>query len=62
MKRNRRAGVEDRWTKAIRDEHGNKRTEQSPMVREAVGGRGMSMQTVENTLKDSGARLTRRRG
>ena len=23
MKRNRRAGVEDRWTKTIRDEHGN---------------------------------------
>jgi len=26
MKRNRRAGVEDRWTKTIRDEHGNART------------------------------------
>src|ERR1700758_3956771 len=23
MKRNRRAGVEDRWTKTLRDEHGN---------------------------------------
>ena len=23
MKRNRRAGVEDRWTKTVRDEHGN---------------------------------------
>lgn len=26
MKRNRRAGVEDRWTKTIRDEHGNTRS------------------------------------
>jgi hypothetical protein len=26
MKRNRRAGFEDRWTKTIRDEQGNKRT------------------------------------
>jgi len=25
MKRNRRAGVEDRWTKTIRDEHGNEK-------------------------------------
>jgi integrase len=25
MKRNRRAGVEDRWTKTVRDEHGNKK-------------------------------------
>jgi integrase len=29
MRRNRRAGVEDRWTKTIRDEHGNTRTKQS---------------------------------
>src|ERR1700729_2637679 len=29
MRRNRRAGVGDRWTKTIRDEHGNTRTEQS---------------------------------
>ena len=26
MRRNRRAGVEDRWTKTVRDEHGNART------------------------------------
>lgn len=26
MKRNRRAGVEDRWTKTVRDEHGNTKT------------------------------------
>ena len=26
MKRNRRAGVEDRWTKTIRDEHGHTQT------------------------------------
>ena len=26
MRRNRRAGVEDRWTKTVRDEHGNTRT------------------------------------
>jgi integrase len=26
MKRNRRAGVEDRWTKTVRDEHGNTQT------------------------------------
>jgi hypothetical protein len=25
MKRNRRAGVEDRWTKTVRDEHGNEK-------------------------------------
>ena len=26
MKRNRRAGVEDRWSKTVHDEHGNART------------------------------------
>lgn len=29
MKRNRRAGVEDRWTKTVRDPDGTIRTEQS---------------------------------
>src|SRR5689334_16196819 len=29
MKRNRRAGVEDRWHRAIRDEHGTTQTMQS---------------------------------
>ena len=29
MKCNRRAGVEDRWTKKVRDADGNARTEQS---------------------------------
>jgi integrase len=36
MKRNRRAGVEDRWTKTVRDEEGNAQT-----VRSANHGRGM---------------------
>ena len=36
MKRNRRAGVEDRWTKTIRDESGNART-----VPSARHGKGM---------------------
>lgn len=35
MKRNRRAGVEDRWMKTIRDEHGNTQT-----VPSAANGRG----------------------
>ena len=30
MKRNRRAGVEDRWTKTVRDEAGNTRRCQAP--------------------------------
>jgi hypothetical protein len=35
MKRNRRAGVEDRWTKTVRDEHGNTQT-----VPSAAHGKG----------------------
>ena len=35
MKRNRRAGVEDRWTKTIRDEHGNEKK-----VPTALNGKG----------------------
>lgn len=35
MKRNRRAGVEDRWTKTVRDEHGNTQT-----VPSATHGKG----------------------
>jgi hypothetical protein len=34
-KRNRRAGVEDRWTKTVRDEHGNTQT-----VPSAANGKG----------------------
>jgi len=36
MKRNRRAGIEDRWTKTIRDDHGKTRT-----VPSANDGKGM---------------------
>jgi integrase len=35
MKRNRRSGVEDRWTKTVRDEQGNERT--VPGARHGVG-------------------------
>src|SRR6478752_1222272 len=37
MKRNRRAGVEDRWTKTIRDEHGNEK--KVPSARNGKGKR-----------------------
>ena len=36
MKRNRRAGVEDRWTKTVRDEHGN-----TQKVPSAAHGKGL---------------------
>ena len=36
MKRNRRAGVEDRWSKTVRDEQGNTQT-----VRSAPHGKGL---------------------
>ena len=36
MKRNRRAGVEDRWTKTVRDEQGNTQT-----VPSAARGKGL---------------------
>ena len=35
MKRNPRAGVEDRWTKTVRDEHGN--TQKVPSARHGNG-------------------------
>lgn len=35
MKRNRRAGVEDRWTKTVRDEDGN--TQKAPSSRHGKG-------------------------
>ena len=35
MKRNRRAGVEDRWTKTVRDEHGN--AKKVPSARNGTG-------------------------
>jgi integrase len=37
MKRNRRAGVEDLWTKTVRDEHGNQKT--VPSARQGIGMR-----------------------
>jgi len=37
MKRNRRAGVEDLWTKTVRDEHGNQQT--VPSARHGIGMR-----------------------
>jgi integrase len=40
MKRNRRGGVEDRWTKVVRDEHGN--TQKIPSVRHGKGLRWMA--------------------
>src|SRR4029078_434012 len=40
MKRNRRAGVEDRWTKTIRDEHGNEK--KVPSARNGQGTRWMA--------------------
>jgi len=39
MKRNRRAGVEDRWSKTVRDADGTKRT--VPSVRDGVGCVGL---------------------
>ena len=40
MKRNRRAGVEDRWTKTVRDEDGN--TQKVPSARHGKGLRWMA--------------------
>jgi hypothetical protein len=40
MKRNRRGGVEDRWTKTVRDTHGTKRT--VPSARDGVGLRWLA--------------------
>jgi integrase len=40
MKRNRRAGVEDRWTKTVRDEQGNPR--KVPSARHGTGKRWMA--------------------
>jgi hypothetical protein len=37
MKRNRRAGVEDRWTKTVRDEQGNEK--KVPSARNGQGKR-----------------------
>ena len=37
MKRNRRAGIEDRWNKTVRDEHGN--TQTVPSVNYGKGSR-----------------------
>ena len=40
MKRNRRAGVEDRWTKTVTDADGTKRT--VPSARDGMGLRWMA--------------------
>ncbi|MGE5696839.1 MAG: tyrosine-type recombinase/integrase [Candidatus Sericytochromatia bacterium] len=40
MKRNRRAGVEDRWTKTVRDEHG--KTQKAPTGRHGTGMRWLA--------------------
>jgi hypothetical protein len=40
MKRNRRAGVEDRWTKTVRDERWNEK--KAPSVRHGKGKRWMA--------------------
>ena len=62
-KRNRRAGVDDLWTKTVRDPDGNTRT-----VPSARHGRGMRWRAryvddrATSTPKRSRARLTRRHG
>jgi integrase len=44
--------VEDRWTKTVRNEHGNTHTIPAPaMAEEAVGGQGMSTTRAASTLK-----------
>jgi integrase len=58
MKRNRRAGVEDRWTKTVRDEHGN--TQTVPSANQGKGARwrqGMSMIAGMSTRRRLAARL-----
>jgi hypothetical protein len=58
MKRNRRAGVEDRWTKTVRDEQGNTQTVPSANDgKESVGAHAMSTSEVGGTRRDSRARL-----
>ena len=49
MKRNRRAGVEDRWTKTVRDEHGNTRS--VPSARYCKGLRWLA-RYVDDTGKE----------
>ena len=55
MKRNRRAGVEDRWTKTVRDAHGN--ATKVPTAPGTAGGcagaHGMSTTRVVSTRKRS---------
>jgi len=61
MRRNRRAGVEDRWTKTVRDEHGN--TQKVPSARDGIGTRWLARYVDERgrehtKLRLSSARLT----
>ena len=61
-KRNRRAGVEDRWTKTVRDEHGN--TQTVPSAANGKGKRWRARYVDErgrSTRRDSRGKLTRRR-
>lgn len=46
MKRNRRGGVEDRWTKTVRDEHGN--TQAVDSVNHGKGSRWRARYVDEN--------------
>jgi integrase len=46
MKRNRRAGVEDRWTKTVRDEYGN--TQTVPSARNGKGLRWLARYVDDN--------------
>jgi integrase len=46
MKRNRRAGVEDRWMKTVRDEHGNTKT--VPSARHGKGLRWLARYVDDN--------------
>lgn len=44
MRRNRRAGVEDRWTKTVRDVHGN--TQKVPSARHGHGLRWLARYVI----------------
>jgi hypothetical protein len=62
-RRNRRAGVEDRWTKTVRDEQGN--TAKVPSARHGRGLRWLARYVDHEgheTRGRSSARPTRKRG
>jgi hypothetical protein len=63
VKRKRRAGVEDRWNKTIRDFEGNEQRVPSAVHGKAAAGvPGMSTTRATNTPRDSRARSTLRPG